>query len=125
MDVAETIRFLNQGLDFVLESREITFEAIVFALQSLDTSEVLAEVVGGEEEVLLVDPGDGLIGVTIKPLKIVKNFCSVYNYHNATGENLSVRTAFWKIIDTLQNFVKTYYYRLLVLYHTLSFATQK
>ena len=69
VDVAETIRFLNQGLDFILEGREVTFEPIVFALECLDASEVLAEVVGGQEKVLLVDPGDRLIGVAVEPLK--------------------------------------------------------
>jgi hypothetical protein len=70
MSSAEFFSFLTEGCNFVFECSQITFQAIVFALKGLDAAQVLTKVVCGQEGILLVDPGNGFIGIAIEPKKI-------------------------------------------------------
>ena len=72
VDGPKPIRLLNKCLDFIFERCKVSFESIVLALKGLDAGEVLAEVVRRQQGVLLVDPGDRLIGVAIEPGVIYK-----------------------------------------------------
>ena len=43
----------------------------MFPLKRGDGDEISPDVFGGEEAVLLLDPGDGFVGVTVEPLNLV------------------------------------------------------
>lgn len=47
----------------LLQCCQVTLHALVFSLQSLHTGQVTAVVVRGEDGVLLLDPGDGLVSI--------------------------------------------------------------
>ena len=53
----------SQSSHLVSQSCQVSLEAFVFALQSLDAGQVVAVVVGVQRLVLLLDPLFGLVGV--------------------------------------------------------------
>ena len=71
MKSAQVVSLLAQRAHLVTEGGQISLHALVLSLQCLNASQVLAKVVGGQQEVFLVDPADRLVSVTVVPLDIV------------------------------------------------------
>ncbi|GMR45925.1 hypothetical protein PMAYCL1PPCAC_16120, partial [Pristionchus mayeri] len=67
----QSLRLLLQLAHLALERSEITFGALMLALECLDVVEVAAEVIGGERCLLLSDPRESLVRVAIESLNLV------------------------------------------------------
>lgn len=69
--LGQTVCLLAKGSDLLLQGSEVALHTVMFSLQGLHAGQVPSIVICREDGILLRDPGDGLVSITVEVLYLV------------------------------------------------------